>query len=186
MAVVALVKPWDGTVLELLADLEKHMLPERRGRSWPKSPQSLTSKMRRAAPALRREGIAIAQPPRSKRGALWTIRVVGDLAESSSPSAPIDKPDSLSMVGDDDHEGQPSFPDAEPDGSVTNVVDGTPRQTKFVTFPAPPGDRSDVEGSERDEHCFLLGLGKRGHEPPPSPNARETGLSAAGDKRSGR
>jgi hypothetical protein len=176
MAVLALIRhagnPWEGAVSELLNELEKHVPPERRGRSWPRSPQSLTSKMRRAAPALRREGIAISQPPRSKRGALWIIHEVEGVPENSSPSSPAVQPESIPMVGGDEDEEKLLFQGAEHDGAVTNGGDVVPRQSEFVTFPIPSSRRDDVKGSEGDEHCFLSTLEKRGNEPPAGSKAR--------------
>jgi hypothetical protein len=164
MAVLALIKhsgsPWEGGVSKLLNELEKHVAPERRGRSWPRSPQSLTSRMRRAAPALRREGIAILQPPRSNRGALWTIREV-NVPENSSPSSPLNKTESLPVVVGDEGGERESSEGAELPHGVTNGVDVTVRQKEFVTFAGPVFERAGVEDDDGDEHCFLSKLGRR-------------------------
>jgi len=54
-------QPWKGTASELLAQLERNMSDnDRRKKTWPANGQSLSNKLRRLQPNLRRIGIAVA------------------------------------------------------------------------------------------------------------------------------
>lgn len=187
MAVLGVVNntegPWEGTVSALLGELEKHVPPERRGRSWPRSPQSLTSRMRRAAPALRREGIDVSQPPRSKRAAFWTIREIAHPPESSPPSSPFEKSQCASGVGSAELDEKGGFKGGELQRRMANDGDVTAHQNEFATVSGPPSGRGGVEGVEGAEHCFPSRSGKSRSElrasperlPAPSPGAGDGG-----------
>jgi hypothetical protein len=81
-------KEWEGTATALLAALESGAGEKVcKVKGWPKSARSLSGKMRRAAPALRKVGISIAYSPGRARGRL--IRITADPAAqfASQPSS---------------------------------------------------------------------------------------------------
>jgi hypothetical protein len=55
--------PWEGTASELLDRLS----PERPPKEWPKTPQGMGVRLKRIAPAMRKIGWTIEQPPRSDK-----------------------------------------------------------------------------------------------------------------------
>lgn len=62
---------WEGTASDLLAQLrELAGEPTLRTKEWPRTPSSLSNKLRRLAPALRKAGVEFAEQSRtgSKRG----------------------------------------------------------------------------------------------------------------------
>lgn len=60
-SLLATTGTWTGTATQLLNELSNHVSEaERRAKSWPTKANTLSGRLRRAAPALRRTGIAIA------------------------------------------------------------------------------------------------------------------------------
>jgi hypothetical protein len=88
---------WQGTVKDLLEELEQYHVDEktRRNRNWPTGPQRFAGQLRRIAPNLRRTGIDVTFGDHSNRGRMVHLERVGD--KSSGPSLIL--PDSL--FGDD-------------------------------------------------------------------------------------
>lgn len=73
---------WEGTLTELLGDLEKRIDEEmRRTRSWPKSPRGLSSALRRLAPNLRVAGVEVEFTQTGGSGSRKMVRLHHKLAE---------------------------------------------------------------------------------------------------------
>ncbi|MBX3647163.1 MAG: hypothetical protein KF766_05785 [Rhodocyclaceae bacterium] len=70
-----LTKPWEGTVMALLGELAALHGVDRS--NWPKSPRGLSGQLKRLAPGLRRRGIIIDKPTRTRNGATVRISVSG-------------------------------------------------------------------------------------------------------------
>jgi hypothetical protein len=161
MAVLTLMNEggsgWEGTVGALLAELEQRVSPERRGKSWPRSPQSLTNRMRRAAPALRREGLDLRQPPRSRQGALWSIRRLRQEPERSSRSSSSPNGQKFREVEPDPVSDDVICEDHELAVAVTKEDEGSSRHEKFVTFESLRPTVPRVEDVDGDETCCLSG-----------------------------
>lgn len=110
---------WMGSAGELLDALQHHAQLERLPRTWPQSPQSVGSLLRRLAPDLRARGIDVEQLPRAKGGGRrWEITdnrenrethvthvthvetnlrsgdIRGDIASTEAPRLSPDPPDS--------------------------------------------------------------------------------------------
>lgn len=80
---------WQGTVGELLQELEAHHTDERtrKRKEWPTSPRKLSGELHRLAPNLRRAGISVAFGGHTKKGSLVTIEQVTTQSSPSSPSS---------------------------------------------------------------------------------------------------
>lgn len=137
---------WEGTTGDLLQALERIVPLERRTRRWPNSPQALTNRIRRAAPVLRGEGIVAIQPPRTHRGALWSISKGPDAGESSSGSSTSGNAVAGQPLVPERNGPGPSLRDERPARHVTNHDEEPVRNPDFI-----PGDRSS-EAGDVDEH----------------------------------
>ncbi|MBL8435372.1 MAG: hypothetical protein JNL99_10590 [Zoogloea sp.] len=65
-------REWEGTYLQLLAELNK--MPEIDRSNWPRSPRHLSGQLKRIAPGLRRAGVRIEAAGRGRTGA--KVRIV--------------------------------------------------------------------------------------------------------------
>jgi hypothetical protein len=102
---------WSGTASELLP-LLTDLVPERttKERTWPKQANTLSGKLRRVAPPLRKIGINITFEREAHSGArlihIQVIRPPKERSERSSPSSPLSpkkqKPNKTSGQGDGD------------------------------------------------------------------------------------
>jgi hypothetical protein len=78
LAILNLMKDtpkWDGTLKELLAELENKHADEstRKRKDWPSNPRRLSGELRRIAPSLRREGVAVTFGKHTKAGTPVTL-----------------------------------------------------------------------------------------------------------------
>ena len=95
VAVLDLMKAknkFSGTATELLAVLSPGVDPEvRQARAWPQTPQALSGRIRRAAPALRSSGIEVDFDREShSRGRLIILRFCPLPSVPSDPSGPLE------------------------------------------------------------------------------------------------
>ncbi|MCC6972213.1 MAG: hypothetical protein IT434_18525, partial [Phycisphaerales bacterium] len=70
-----LTKPWEGTVMALLGELNALHCMDRS--NWPKSPRGLSGQLKRLAPGLRQRGIIIEKMQKAREGALVRISAAG-------------------------------------------------------------------------------------------------------------
>lgn len=68
-----LKKTWEGTVMDLLGELNSQQGVDRS--NWPKSPRGLSGQLKRIAPGLRKRGIEVEHLPRGRKGALIRLSV---------------------------------------------------------------------------------------------------------------
>jgi hypothetical protein len=68
---------WESTPTDLLEKLGEYVPDSQKGRSWPKQPNVLTKKLKRATTFLRAMGIDVVFQERSHKGRKITIRKVG-------------------------------------------------------------------------------------------------------------
>jgi hypothetical protein len=147
---------WDGTMGELLEVLAARVPDARKGRRWPYSPQSLTSRIRRVLPVLRREGIEAVPLDRSRAKRLWRL-TRRELPESSSPSSSF-----VIDEGNRDVDAALAEPladgrDEEAARRVTNCDEEALRHLEFVTDTSP-SVRDD--GDDPDDLPILSSLGE--------------------------
>jgi hypothetical protein len=102
-ALMSMRTAWSGTASELLIALAKST-NEAKSKEWPSSPRSLSGKLRRVAPFLRKVGTEIKFGEREGRARNRIIRITapGTARESSTPSAPSAQEDDPSPVEEPD------------------------------------------------------------------------------------
>jgi len=90
LALLDLEPRWDGTFKELLATLEDRFVDEKtkKAKDWPKTPRSLSAKLDRLAPNLRRRKVTITKHAHEKRGTTITIEYQWKTSSPSSPGNP--------------------------------------------------------------------------------------------------
>jgi hypothetical protein len=104
---------WQGTPGELLVYLEGWVSEgARRSKSWPKAANSLSNRLRRAAPALRAGGLEIEKGWSKKSRTITILRIDGndldnDIKKRSLPLKPAAGKDGNN--GNDDNDEKPSF-----------------------------------------------------------------------------
>jgi hypothetical protein len=144
---------WESTMSELLKALDARVPDHRKGREWPRSAQSLGSRIRRVGPLLRREGIEVTPIGRSRTQRLFRITRIETLAESSSCSSNVVTTHEISGLPGDDPPLGPCARGDQTSPQVTNRDKDTPRQSGFVTG----GSSSVTDGhDEPDEQSFPL------------------------------
>ena len=80
---------WRGTASELLVDLAKITDEPMAGfKEWPRTPRSLSGKLRRGAPFLRKVGVEIKFGDREGRARNRIIRITAPECCGTEPSAP--------------------------------------------------------------------------------------------------
>ncbi len=101
---------WSGTPTELLRDLAEVAGDGQRDlKAWPKAPNTLSGRLRRAAPPLRKRGILIATDRTGQhRKFVLTRSEVETLGNGPSPSS-SSSPSPISRDGRDDHDDRPPF-----------------------------------------------------------------------------
>jgi hypothetical protein len=88
-AVSRLALPWSGQLAKLLDTLIAIIGDgQARARSWPKSPRALSAALRRAAPLLTEQGLAVTPPPPNDKTRTWEIRRRSDLGENRGDQQP--------------------------------------------------------------------------------------------------
>lgn len=70
-----LTKPWEGTVMALLSELNALHCMDRS--NWPKSPRGLSGQLKRLTPGLRQRGVIIEKKQKAREGALVRISAAG-------------------------------------------------------------------------------------------------------------
>lgn len=120
VSLVAMQSIWQGTVRELLQELETHHTDEktRKRKEWPTSPRKLSGDLHRVAPNLRRSGIAVSFGGHTKKGTVVTIERFGPAPSPSSPSSSANTGKDLERDGSvtigtdplEDGEDRPSVP----------------------------------------------------------------------------
>jgi hypothetical protein len=127
-AVLRLALPWSGQLATLLDKLTAVVGDgQARARSWPKSPRALGAALRRAAPLLNEQGLAVAPPRPNDKTRTWEIRRLSDLGEDRHDQPPeqpgqpshTDYSNRHSNLGLDDglggcQTGKPQQPDQQP------------------------------------------------------------------------
>lgn len=83
---------WEGTATEMLETLEARVSDQvRRSSDWPKAPNKMSGRLRRAAPGLRAMGLDVIEHPRAKGGIRWTLRMpvqaIGGIGEGRGNGA---------------------------------------------------------------------------------------------------
>jgi hypothetical protein len=138
---------FNGTATELLSRLEAEIEDERitKRSEWPKSPSSLSAKMRGLAPQLRVTGIEIVFP-RSKTSRAITIRAhTEQKAEKPSPASRASLPASDSQISGDVGDGLRD----EEDG----VVEGAKRHVQTERDAGDDGDGISRKVSRGGDPC---------------------------------
>jgi hypothetical protein len=95
-------RTWSGTATALLQEINQGTPADRqRMRDWPRDATRLSSKLRRAAPALRRAGVEVSLPEAGGRaGRIITIVQKADQrSERSERSADVNPAEDLSPAG---------------------------------------------------------------------------------------
>jgi hypothetical protein len=154
---------WEGTCTDLLHKLANRVDDgTQKSRSWPKSPQAMSGRLRRLATFLRESGIHITLPTKSGKGrrlltiARRTPENVATFATHATQSSehPTNQPFSTEMQGGD-LAGQvamnPQPKDSPPEPLSPNSLNGDEKQSvrsqvaKVAMFSAnnPPGQRTD-------------------------------------------
>ncbi len=127
-AVLRLKLPWSGQLATLLDKLTAIVGGGlERARSWPKSPRALSAVLRRAAPLLNEQGLAVTPPRPNDKTRTWEIRRLSDLGEDARDQQPeqpgqpshTDYSNRHSNLGLDDglggcQTGKPQQPDQQP------------------------------------------------------------------------
>ncbi len=91
LALVDEVKEWQGTASELLEKLNLRVSDQiRRSDQWPKAPNWLSNRLRRAAPGLRAMDLEVIEHPRTSGPIRWTLRSwpkkTGDTGDTVGPT----------------------------------------------------------------------------------------------------
>ncbi len=113
LALVEDVHGWEGKATELLDQLNMRVSDQiKRSDQWPKAPNSLSNKLRRAAPGLRSMGLEVIEHDRA-RPRRWELRILvqkTDIIDKTVRSDDSDGPDDVL---------QPySYSDQGPDGDI--------------------------------------------------------------------
>jgi len=143
---------WEGTCTELQRTLEALVDDNtRKSRSWPKSPQAMSSRLRRLATFLRESGIHVTLPSKAGKGRrLLTItrtpaETIATLATSEPQRA---NSSAVQSTGPDDRGGEPSAQVAAtsppalaspPALNPPNALNGNRKETEVakVAMPSP-------------------------------------------------
>lgn len=124
-------RTWNGTVGELLAELERPAAEsELRLRVWPKTPRGLSGILRRLAPNLRQAGITVEFSDKpTERGRMVTLEKSPE--QPSAPSGPSGQRRNQGFLPDgcpDDPDGCPD----DPDGCRSGPSARKPQENKGV------------------------------------------------------
>jgi hypothetical protein len=93
MALALLPDGWDGTVAELLGELNGRATDdERKQYAWPRTPKRLAGDLRRLAPNLRREGVEVKFTAHTRQGNLVVIKQLERKVETRSQRSHVHKP----------------------------------------------------------------------------------------------
>jgi hypothetical protein len=112
---------WTGTATELLAAIETE--DRRRHPAWPKTPQGLSNKLRRVAPALRKIGINIAFIRESAGRFIKIEKVCETLTQASQVSQAL-KNKAFSVTIRDDHDAPVTLNDDSASWENVNNING--------------------------------------------------------------
>ena len=140
---------------ELLKILDASVPDHRKGRRWPNSPQALTSRIRRVAPSLRRDGIDAAPIGRSESKRTWRVTKTRTPPGGSSGSSGVVSPVGKSGFAADDliRVGSGPLYDGE-SHRLTNPDEETARQAGVVRGEPP----SEADGPDEDDVRLSLSL----------------------------
>ena len=137
-AVIALVNDvgtWSGIATDLLKELDARRGDERAPKGWPTTPNHLSGKLRRVAPAVRASGFVVEDSKYDNAGRrIWELGRVHDTdpdSEGESSSGPS------ASSGSSDNEPDTDGPD-DPDGEIPEL---SGRHVKQTGDPTPQPDR---------------------------------------------
>jgi hypothetical protein len=140
---------WDGTATELGARLREFVDEQTiRGRDWPKGANKLSGKLRRAAPALRREGVEVEFGTSGSKRVITIWRTstddAGSLPSGSSASPPCERNEpsghdlwQIGLGGEASSASVPRRRQATPEPSSARVADDIPSSVKEPSVPGP-------------------------------------------------
>jgi hypothetical protein len=130
---------WEGPATELLDGLS-NLIGERaaKERDWPKKPNVLSNKLRRAAPALRKVGIDISFGRREEHAGAKVITIKRTRPEGKGKTSTPPPP-------------KPSQSKKPNENGANHGVDGADQGPNGVD-PAPHGVDHGVDGESRDRH----------------------------------
>jgi hypothetical protein len=148
---------WKGQASELLDQLTT-LVGERaaKEREWPKRPNMLSGKLRRAAPALRKTGIHVAFPPRVGHASTRVISITArrhteqrpETSPASSASAAENKkPDEINTICGNDADDLPTMADNQGSSGAGDPPTVTPGAT-VGTKPLNKKAADDADGAD--------------------------------------
>jgi DNA polymerase I-like protein with 3'-5' exonuclease and polymerase domains len=135
---------WEGSATELQAELQK-VVPEPtlRSRAWPRWPNALTNRLRRAAPTLRAVGILHEDLPRSGRAGARRLRLRRSTPRTTVSTVSTVSADSADSATDDEPPAQETADEHAPAAGSERKVD---RQMLAVGQPSQAGSADGADG----------------------------------------